>query len=135
MQIDPPASRQMRSTFHFCFGVISRAKLVSQVISERSPGLERVFTEQCRGSLSMLLAAQAEEEASGRKEKRREKVVEHVDSHIHFAPLTRGGDPAHSDDVFELSMSMAVSGTKKEATSLSTSKLSKVRLVSKAGAV
>ncbi|RXG56140.1 Coatomer subunit beta [Armadillidium vulgare] len=103
-----------------------RIMLCLQVISERSPGLEQVFTAQCRTSLSLMLSAQAEEQAAGRKQRRKEKVVEHVDDHIRFSHLIRGSDPAQSDDIFELSMNMAVTGTKKEGLDLSSSKLNKV---------
>ena len=74
-----------------------------------------------------MLAAKAAEAEAGRKEKAALKVVEHVDDHISFSHLTRGNDPLASDDIFELSMSMAVSGGKKEAADISNSKLSKVR--------
>lgn len=98
-----------------------------QVVSERNTNLSTVFTEQCRAALSHMLAAKAEEEEAQRRDKRATKVVEHVDDHITFTHLTRGGDPASSDDMFDLSMSMAVSGGKKEGIDLSTSILSKVR--------
>lgn len=103
-----------------------RMMLCLQVVSERTPSLSSVFTEQCRAALSHMLAAKTEEEEAQRRDKKAAKVVEHVDDHIAFTHLTRAGDPASTDDMFDLSMSMAVSGGKKEGIDLSTSKLSKV---------
>ncbi|KAK4306509.1 hypothetical protein Pmani_021654 [Petrolisthes manimaculis] len=106
-----------------------RMMLCLQVVSESNASLSTIFTEQCRTALSHMLAAKAEEEEAQRRDKRggtAAKVVEHVDDHIAFTHLTRGGDPASSDDMFDVSMSVAVSGGKKEGVDLSTSKLSKV---------
>lgn len=103
-----------------------RMMLCLQVVSERTPSLASVFTEQCRGSLSHMLAAKTEEEESLRRDHKAAKVVEHVDDHIVFSHLTKGSDPSSTDDMFDLSMSMAVSGAKKEGIDLSSSKLSKV---------
>jgi len=103
-----------------------RMMLCLQVISERSPAMGNLFTEQCRLALSRMLTAKAEEEETMRKDKKQAKVVEHVDDHIMFSHLTKGNDPSSTDDMFDLSMTMAVSGAKKEGIDLSTSKLSKV---------
>ena len=97
-----------------------------QVINERSASVENIFVEQCRLSLSHMLTTQNEEEAMTRKEKNKKKVIEHVDDHINFVHLTRTTDPTSSDDMFELSMNMAVSGTNKETSHLSNTKLNKV---------
>lgn len=101
--------------------------LFNQVVSERTPSLASVFTVQCRGALSHMLAAKSEEEEAQRRDRKASKVVEHVDDHISFSRLTKGSDLSSTDDMFDLSMSMAVSGGKKEGIDLSTSKLSKVR--------
>lgn len=98
----------------------------SQVVSERTPSLASVFTEQCRTALSHMLTAKADEEEALRRDRKASKVIEHVDDHIAFSHLTKGSDPSSTDDMFDLSMSMAVSGGKKEGIDLSTSKLSKV---------
>ena len=98
-----------------------------QVVSERTPSLASVFTEQCRSALSHMLLAKTEEEEAQRRDRKSSKVIEHVDDHIAFSHLTKGSDPSSADDMFDLSMSMAVSGGKKEGVDLSTSKLSKVR--------
>lgn len=98
-----------------------------KVVSERTPGLATVFTEQCRSALSHMLSAKAEEEETQRRDRKASKVIEHVDDHIAFSRLTKGSDPSSTDDMFDLSMSMAVSGGKKEGVDLSTSKLSKVK--------
>lgn len=74
-----------------------------------------------------MLAAKSEEEEAQRRDRKASKVVEHVDDHISFSRLTKGSDLSSTDDMFDLSMSMAVSGGKKEGIDLSTSKLSKVR--------
>lgn len=103
-----------------------RMMLCLQVVSERTPSLASVFTEQCRSALSHMLTAKAEEEEALRRDRKASKVIEHVDDHIAFTHLTKGSDPSSTDDMFDLSMSMAVSGGKKEGIDLSTSKLSKV---------
>ncbi|XP_063592362.1 coatomer subunit beta-like [Penaeus indicus] len=103
-----------------------RMMLCLQVVSERTPSLASVFTVQCRGALSHMLAAKSEEEEAQRRDRKASKVVEHVDDHISFSRLTKGSDLSSTDDMFDLSMSMAVSGGKKEGIDLSTSKLSKV---------
>ncbi|MPC15383.1 Coatomer subunit beta [Portunus trituberculatus] len=103
-----------------------RMMLCLQVVSERTPGLASVFTEQCRSALSHMLLAKTEEEEAQRRDRKSSKVIEHVDDHIAFSHLTKGSDPSSADDMFDLSMSMAVSGGKKEGVDLSTSKLSKV---------
>lgn len=99
-----------------------------QVVSERTPSLASVFTEQCRTALSHMLLAKTEEEEAQRRDRKSTKVIEHVDDHIAFSHLTKGSDLSSADDIFDLSMSMAVSGGKKEGVDLSTSKLSKVRM-------
>lgn len=103
-----------------------RMMLCLQVVSERTPSLASVFTEQCRSALSRMLLAKTEEEEAQRRDRKSSKVIEHVDDHIAFSHLTKGSDPSSADDMFDLSMSMAVSGGKKEGVDLSTSKLSKV---------
>lgn len=99
-----------------------------QVVSERTPSLASVFTEQCRSALSHMLLAKTEEEEAQRRDRKSTKVIEHVDDHIAFSHLTKGSDLSSADDIFDLSMSMAVSGGKKEGVDLSTSKLSKVKI-------
>lgn len=99
-----------------------------KVVSERTPSLASVFTEQCRTALSHMLLAKTEEEEAQRRDRKSTKVIEHVDDHIAFSHLTKGSDLSSADDIFDLSMSMAVSGGKKEGVDLSTSKLSKVKV-------
>ena len=53
-------------------------------------------------------------------------VPEHVDEHIAFTLLSKASSLAATDDMFDLAMSKAVSGVKKDQMDLSTSKLSKV---------
>lgn len=98
-------------------------------MSERTPSLAAVFTEQCRSALSHMLSAKAEEEEAQRRDRQASKVIGHVDDHIAFSHLTKTSDPSSTDDMFDLSMSMAVSGGKKEGVDLSTSKLSKVNFL------
>ena len=52
--------------------------------------------------------------------------MEPIDQHISFSRLTKSSELGGQDDMFDLSMSMAVSGGKKEGLDLSSSKLSKV---------
>ena len=86
--------------------------------------METVFIQLCRGSLSELLSTQQEEIEEGREKK--VVVNEQVDDHLRFSHLTRSSNLSQTDDMFQLSMSVAVSGTKKEGQDLPVSKLSKV---------
>ena len=78
-----------------------------------------------------MLAVKAEEEEEANKKKKSKEgtdgVVEHVDDHIGFSHLTKSSHLSTTDDMFDLAMTKAVSGVKKETMDLSTSKLSKVR--------
>lgn len=74
----------------------------------------------------MLSAESVEASVSRKEEARKEKIREHVDDRIIFSNLAKSDDPSHSDDIFQLSMSMAVDGSKKESSNISASKLSKV---------
>ncbi|XP_076054623.1 coatomer subunit beta [Oratosquilla oratoria] len=103
-----------------------RMMLCLQVLSERTPSVASIFTTDCRSALSRMLTAKGEEEERLRQDKAHNKVIEHVDDHIGFSHLTKGNDPSSTENMFELSMSMAVGGGKKEGVDLSASKLSKV---------
>lgn len=107
-----------------------RMMLCLQVVSERTSLLSNVFTSKCREALSHMLAVKAEEEEEANKKKKSKEgtdgVVEHVDDHISFSHLTKTSHLSTTDDMFDLAMTKAVSGVKKETMDLSTSKLSKV---------
>uniref|UniRef100_A0A2P2I4G7 Coatomer subunit beta n=1 Tax=Hirondellea gigas TaxID=1518452 RepID=A0A2P2I4G7_9CRUS len=107
-----------------------RMMLCLQVVSERSSLLSVVFTSKCREALSHMLSVKAEEVEEANKNKKSKEgangVLEHVDDHISFSHLTKSSHLSATDDMFELAMTKAVSGVKKETMDLSTSKLSKV---------
>ena len=108
-----------------------RMMICLHVINERSQLLSQVFTSKCREALSHMLTVKAEEEEEANKKKKSKDggdgVVEHVDDHISFPNLTKSSHLSATDDIFDLAMSKAVSGVKKETMDLSNSKLSKVR--------
>lgn len=108
-----------------------RIMLCLHVVSERSSILSGVFTSKCREALSHMLTVKAEEEEEANKKKKSKEgtdgVTEHVDDHISFSHLIKSTHISNTDDMFDLAMTKAVSGVKKESMDLSTSKLSKVR--------
>ncbi|KAF2358738.1 Coatomer beta subunit C-terminal [Trinorchestia longiramus] len=107
-----------------------RIMLCLHVVSERSSILSEIFTAKCRDALSHMLTVKAEEEEEANKKKKSKEgsdgVTEHVDDHISFSHLIKSSHLSNTDDIFDLAMSKAVSGVKKETMDLSTSKLSKV---------
>ncbi|XP_018019307.1 coatomer subunit beta-like [Hyalella azteca] len=107
-----------------------RIMLCLHVVSERSSILSEIFTAKCRDALSHMLTVKTEEEEEANKKKKSKEggdgVNEHVDDHISFSHLMKSSQLSTTDDMFDLAMSKAVSGVKKEVMDLSTSKLSKV---------
>ncbi|PNF38616.1 Coatomer subunit beta [Cryptotermes secundus] len=90
-----------------------RLYLCLQVLSDKSPVIVKIFNENCRCALSIMLAAKAEEEASTQKAKEKPGSVIHADEPISFLQLSssRGaGDLGGTENVFELSLNQAVVG-------------------------
>ncbi|CAL4078680.1 unnamed protein product, partial [Meganyctiphanes norvegica] len=115
-----PMLRYQDSDFHNMLICIS-------IIAAAGPSVDNYLPNRYRaGSTGMPSTHEAEEQCTRSPPlKHRRAVVEHVDDHIVFSHLTKGNDLSSTDDMFDLSMSMAVSGSKKEGIDLSTSKLSK----------
>ena len=105
-----------------------RLGLCLKVLTERSPILVEIFTDACRRSISLMLAAKAEEDAMAQKNLEKNNRSVQADDLVPFKQLlsrTELGDGL--EDVFESSLSQALVGSaQRSALDLSVSKLSKV---------
>jgi len=107
---------------------VDRISLCLRVLAERAPMMHTIFTENCRASLSSMLAAKAEEEKESQKalaETRGIKVQ--ADDPINFLQLNSMSEMGVGENQFELTLSQALGMTgKKESDPLASSKLNKV---------
>ncbi|GAU98193.1 hypothetical protein RvY_09372 [Ramazzottius varieornatus] len=106
---------------------LDRISLCLKVLTDSSPVLHRIFEENCRHSLSVLLSGKMKEEKE--YERKTRKLVQSVqaDDPLSFSHLSDRSDLSTSEDVFEVSLSQAVGhGGKKDTYDLASSKLNKV---------
>lgn len=98
-----------------------------KVLSERSPILVEVFTDACRRSISLMLAAKAEEEAAAQKNLEKNNRSVQADDLVSFKQLLSRNELGGLEDVFESSLSQALVGSaQRTGLDLSVSKLNKV---------
>ena len=98
-----------------------------QVLSDRSPILVEVFTDACRRSISLMLAAKAEEEAAAQKNLEKNNRSVQADDLVSFKQLLSRNELGGLEDVFESSLSQALVGSaQRTGLDLSVSKLNKV---------
>lgn len=98
-----------------------------QVLAERSPVLVEVFTDACRRSISLMLAAKAEEESANQKNVDKISRTIQADDLVSFKQLLSRTELGGLEDVFESSLSQALIGSSQRAgLDLSVSKLNKV---------
>ncbi|ODN05725.1 Coatomer subunit beta [Orchesella cincta] len=106
---------------------IDRIQLCIRVLGENNGKVNSIYTEDCRKALALMLAEQAEFEATHSKTKKKKDVVVQPDDPIMFEQLVSKNDMINGEDVFETSLSQAVGlNPKKDDTDFSSSKLSKV---------
>lgn len=106
-----------------------RIALCLKVLAERHPIMGEIFGEKCRGSLDAMLVAKQEESKDTEKDGFEKKVVTvQADDPINFMQLLAKADSGNSEDQLTLSLTLATMGTpaKKDTTSITQSKLSKV---------
>jgi len=106
---------------------VDRIALCLRVLSERSPMMNEIFNTHCRHSLSIMLAAKAEEEKQFLKSKEKKSVKVQADDPIGFTQLLSKADLGMGENQFELTLSQALGMTgKKDSDPLLSSKLNKV---------
>ncbi|KAJ8031969.1 Coatomer subunit beta [Holothuria leucospilota] len=108
---------------------VDRIALCLKVLAERHPVMSEIFGEKCRGSLHAMLLAKQEESKETEKDGFEKKVVKvQADDPINFMQLLAKADSGSSEDQLTLSLTLATMGTpaKKDTTSVTSSKLSKV---------
>lgn len=94
-----------------------RLLLCLHVLSDRSPEIISIFRQHCRNALSIMLSAKAEEEASIVKAKEKPGNEVQADDPISFLQLSsQRGDQA-TENVFELSLSQALAGSRRDGSS------------------
>ncbi|XP_034242398.1 coatomer subunit beta [Thrips palmi] len=94
-----------------------RLFLCLHVLSDRSPEIITIFNQHCRNALSIMLSAKAEEEASIIKAKEKPGNAVQADDPISFLQLSsQRGDQA-TENVFELSLSQALAGSRRDGNS------------------
>lgn len=104
-----------------------RLGLCLKVLAERSPVLVEVFTDACRRSISLMLAAKAEEESANQKNVDKISRTIQADDLVSFKQLLSRTELGGLEDVFESSLSQALIGSSQRAgLDLSVSKLNKV---------
>lgn len=89
-----------------------RLLMMLKVLSDRSPVIVDVFTEQCRKAISIMLEAKSQEEATTQKAKEKPGQKVQPDDPIPFLELSsRGSEFSGTENVFELSLNQALIGT------------------------
>lgn len=96
-------------------------------MAERHPVLVEVFTDACRRSISLMLAAKAEEDAAAQKNLEKNNRSVQADDPVPFKQLLSRNEMGGLEDVFESSLSQALIGSaQRSGFDLSVSKLNKV---------
>lgn len=104
-----------------------RISLCLRVLAERAPFMFDIFNHKCRQSLSVMLAAKADEERETQRAKENRQVKVQPDDPISFIQLVNKADLGMGENQFELTLSQALGMTgKKEADPLASSRLNKV---------
>ena len=104
-----------------------RLGLCLKVLADRSPDLVQVFTDACRRSISLMLAAKAEEEEATAKSQEKNSRAVQADDLVSFTQLLSRNELGGLEDVFESSLSQALVGSaQRSGLDLSVSKLNKV---------
>merc|ERR1712136_313734 len=109
-----------------------RIALCIRVLADSAPFMANIFGQQCRESLSSMLAAKAAEDSDSDKAdsgKSKKSITTHADDPIAFTQLLSKMDlGAGTENVFEITLSQALgtSGSKKESADPLASKLQKV---------
>jgi len=105
-----------------------RLGLCLKVLAERSPLLVEVFTDACRRSISLMLAAKGEDELSTLKNADKKNRSVQADDLVSFKQLLSRTELGGLEDVFESSLSQALIGSsQRPGLDLSVSKLNKVK--------
>ena len=94
------------------------------MLTERSPVLVEVFTDACRRSISLMLAAKAEEDSAALKNSEKNNRSVQADDLVSFKQLHSRTELDGLEDVFESSLSQALIGSsQRPGVDLSVSKL------------
>lgn len=105
---------------------VDRISFCLKVLSERSPLMIKIFNQECRRSLSSMLAAKQEEEQEHLKAKEKKGISVQADDPVQFMQLASKTDVSGTENMFDLSLSQAVGLGKKEKFDPMASKLNKV---------
>lgn len=106
---------------------LDRIATCLRVLAERSPLMNEIFNSSCRESLSMMLAAKAEEDKEQQRESQRKTVKVQADDPISFNQLINKSEFGATENMFELTLSQALGmSSKKDTDPMGSSKLNKV---------
>ena len=106
---------------------LDRIATCLRVLAERSPLMNEIFNSSCRESLSMMLAAKADEDKEQQRESQRKTVKVQADDPIAFNQLINKSEFGATENMFELTLSQALGmSSKKDADPMGSSKLNKV---------
>lgn len=106
-----------------------RLFLCLRVLSDTSPVVVDVFNQKCREALTIMLASNAQQDASAQKVKDKSNQNTQPDEPIAFLALSgRGGNELGGENVFELSLNKAVVGGRQVSSdsNIASSRLNKV---------
>lgn len=106
---------------------VDRIATCLRVLAEKSELMHEIFSDKCRGSLSIMLAAKVQEEKEMQKKKERKAIRVQADDPISFMQLLDKADQGMGENMFDLTLSQALGMTaKKDSDPFSSSKLNKV---------
>ena len=106
---------------------LDRIATCLRVLAERIPLMNEIFNSSCRESLSMMLAAKADEDKEQQRESQRKTVKVQADDPIAFNQLINKSEFGATENMFELTLSQALGmSSKKDADPMGSSKLNKV---------
>lgn len=106
---------------------LDRIATCLRVLAERSPLMNEIFNSSCRESLSMMLAAKADEDKEQQRESQKKTVKVQADDPIAFNQLINKSEFGATENMFELTLSQALGmSSKKDADPMGSSKLNKV---------
>ncbi|XP_046326650.1 coatomer subunit beta-like isoform X2 [Haliotis rufescens] len=106
---------------------IDRIAMCLRVLAEKSELMTDIFNNQCRGSLSLMLAAKIEEERAQQEAAQKKVVKVQADDPISFTQLVNRAELGTGENMFELTLSQALGmSNKKDADPAGASKLNKV---------
>ncbi|XP_041353863.1 coatomer subunit beta-like isoform X2 [Gigantopelta aegis] len=106
---------------------LDRIAVCLRVLAEKTDLMHEIFNTDCRGSLSLMLAAKIDEEKAQQEAAQKKVVRVQADDPINFSQLFNRSDLGQGENLFELTLSQALGmSSKKESDPMGASKLNKV---------